>query len=167
MTSGKASVAIPVVTPGRTTTVSSGRMRKKRWIPTRHYCNRRGHIRPRCFQYFADLRRANQERFQPRKLMKQEWMKKYESKCNVTRTSLKAVEEINIKEKNFCGKYVADMRGESDLCDDASGDQVDVSIAHIDAREVEESSNKLACWGRIPSFLIFLCLFLVKRGSKC
>ena len=99
--SGKANVATPNGTPGR--------MRRRKWIPTCHYCNKRGHIRPRCFQLFADLRRASQERLLPRKPVKQEWVKKSESKCNMARSSLKDVEDINIQEKIFLGKHIADM----------------------------------------------------------
>ena len=50
---------------------------------------------------------------------------------------------------------------------DTSGDQVDVSTTHIDVGGAEKSSTKHAERGRIPSFLIFLCLFLAKKGSKC
>ena len=43
-------------------------------------------------------------------------MKKSESKCHIARTSMKVVEEINIKDKIFRGKQVADIHGELDLC---------------------------------------------------
>ena len=78
---GRESIATPtrtlavvtsVVTPRRTTTPSPERMREKRWIPTCYHCNRRRHIRSKCYQYFAYLRRANQERFPPRRVVKQE-----------------------------------------------------------------------------------------------
>ena len=78
----------------------------------------------------------------------------------MARSSLKAEEEINIQEKIFCGNHVADMQGELDLCGDTSAGQVDVSGG------AEESSKKSAERGRIPSFLILLCLFLAKRGSR-
>ena len=159
----KASVATPAKTPavitcarvgvtttGRTTTASPWKKNEKRWIPTCHYCNRKGHIRPRCYQYFADLRRENQERFPPRRPVKQEWVKKSESRCHIARTPIKAMKEINVKEKIFCEKQVADMQGELDLCGG-----------------VEKSGMKYAERGRMPLFLIFLCLFLAKRGSKC
>ena len=76
-------------------------------------------------------------------------MKKFESNCHIARTPMKVVKEINIKEKIFRKKHVADMQGELDLCEGA-----------------EKSSTKRAERKRIPSFLIFLCLFLAKRGSK-
>ena len=63
---------------------------------------------------------------------------------------MKVVEEINIKDKIFREKHVADMQGELDLCGG-----------------VEKSGMKHAERGRIPLILVFLCLFLVKRGSKC
>ena len=118
---------VGVETPGKITTALPRRKREKRLILTCHYCNKRGHVRPRCYQYFADLRRENQERFPPRRLVKQEWVKKYESKCYVARTPMKVVEEINIKKKIFRGKH-------------------------------SES-------GRIPSFFIFICLFLGEKGE--
>ena len=77
-------------------------------------------------------------------------MKKSESRCHIARTPIKAMKEINVNEKIFCEKQVADMQGELDLCGG-----------------VEKSGMKHAERGRIPSFLIFLCLLLVKRGSKC
>ena len=97
ITSGR----VGVVTPGRTTTPPHGRKREKRWILTCHYYNRRGHIRPRCCQYFVDLRRENQERFPPPRLVKQEWVKRSKSKCHIARTPMEAVKENNIKEKIF------------------------------------------------------------------
>ena len=65
-------------------------------------------------------------------------MNKSESKCHIARTLMKTVKEINIEEKIFRGKYVADMQGELDLCGnvvsdvptlvvDTSSDQVGVS----------------------------------------
>ena len=87
-------------------------------------------------------------------------MKKSESKCNMAKTSLKAKEDINIHEKIFRENHVADMQGELDLCGDTSGDEVDVSGG------AEESNKKPAERGSIPSFLILLCLFLAKRGSR-
>ena len=88
------------------------------------------------------------------------------------------MKDININEKIFRGKHIADMQGELDLCGnvvsnvpasvvDTSGDQVAVSTTCIDAGGAEKSSTKHAERGRIPSFLIFHCLLLVKRGSKC
>ena len=78
----------------------------------------------------------------------------------MARSSLKDVEDINIQEKIFRGKHVADMQGELDLCGDTSASQVDVSGG------AEESNKKPAERGSIPSFLILLCLFLAKRGSR-
>ena len=78
----------------------------------------------------------------------------------MARTSLKAEEEIDIQEKTFCGNHVADMQGELDLCGDTLGDEVDVSAG------AEESFKNSAERRRLPSFLILLCLFLAKRGSK-
>ena len=104
--------------------------------------------------------------------MKQEWVKKSESKCNMARTSLKAKEDINIHEKIFHGNNVADMQGELDLCGDVVSNvptsiQVNDSTTRFDIGGAEESSKKHEERGRIPSFLIFLCLFLAKRGSMC
>ena len=83
-----------VVNPGNTSVATpagtSGKTRRGRWTPICHYCNKRGHIRPRCFQFFADLRREHQKKSQPRRSTKQEWVKKIESRCNVAFTSLKA-----------------------------------------------------------------------------
>ena len=82
MTPRSAIVATLVATPGRT--------RRRRWIPIFHYYIKRGHIKPQSFQFFAYLRRAIQERMSPRKLVKQERVKKSESKCNVAFTTLKS-----------------------------------------------------------------------------
>ena len=64
MTSRKARITTHVATPGRT-----GR---RKWTPTCHYCNKQGHTRPCCFQYFIDLRRENQERSQHHRPFKKE-----------------------------------------------------------------------------------------------
>ena len=85
----------------------------------------------------------------------------------MARTSLNAVEEINIKEKIFHGKNVANVQEEFDLCGDTSSVHVDVSTARTDVRGAEESSKKMACGGKNPSFFILLCFVLTKRGSKC
>ena len=181
MKSGKASVATPVrtpvvvtsvATPGRTTTTSSGRVREKRWIPTCHYCNKRGHIRPRCYQYLADLRKVGKKTSHSQRSTKQVWMEKLNLHCNMACTSLKAVEDMNVKEKFFCGKQVADMQGELNLCGDVVSNvptsvQVNDSTTRFDIGGAEESSKKHEERGRIPSFLIFLCLFLAKRGRMC
>ena len=128
-----------------------------------------------------------------RRSTKQVWMEKSNLRCNMACTSLKAVEEINVKEKI---KQVADMQGELDLCGDVVSvvptsvvnalshqvdvvsvvptsvvdilsHQVNVSITRINVGGVEESSKKHAQRGSIPSFLIFLGLFLAKKGSLC
>ena len=83
----------------------------------------------------------------------------------MARTSFKVVEEINIKENIFHEKHKADMQGELDLCGNTLGDQVDVSTIRTDVRGAEKSSGKEAHRERIPSFLIFFCFFLSKRGS--
>ena len=68
-------------------------------------------------------------------------------------TSLKTVEEINVKEKIFHGKHVADMQGELDLCDDVVSNvpasvvdtlsvRVNDSTTRIDVGVVERLSNK-------------------------
>ena len=80
------------------------------------------------------------------------------------------MEDMNVKEKIFRGMQVANMQGELDLCGNvisnvSSSVQVNDSTTYINANEAEESSKKHAQRGRIPSFLIFLCLFLAKRGS--
>ena len=86
--------------------------------------------------------------------IKQLWVKKSDLHCNITRTSLKAVEDIII-----------------DLCGDTSSVQVDVSTTHTDVGGVEESSKKLECRGRIPSFFLIPLPFLAKKGwdfaKKC
>ena len=93
-------------------------------------------------------------------------------------TSLKTMEEINVNEKIFHGKHVADMQGELDLCDDVVSNvpasvvdtpsvRVDDSTTRIDVGVVEKLSKNHEERARIPSFLIFLCLFLAKRGSMC
>ena len=110
--------------------------------------------------------------------MKQEWVKKSESKCNMARTSLKAKEDINIHGKIFHGNHVAEMQGELDLCGDVVSNvltsvvdtpsvRVNDSTTCIDVEGVEGLSKKHEERGRTPSFLIFLCLFLAKRGSMC
>ena len=67
----KASVGTPVRIPGvtqpgvsqaRRPPTDSNQMRSRRRIPICHYCNKIGHIRPRCYQYFTYLRRADKER---------------------------------------------------------------------------------------------------------
>ena len=63
---------VGVATSSITTIASPGKKKEKRWIPICHYYNIRRHIRPRGYQYFADLRRENQERFPPHRLVKQE-----------------------------------------------------------------------------------------------
>ena len=77
-------------------------------------------------------------------------MKRSKSKCHIARTPMKVVKENNSKEKNFREKHVADMKGELDLC----GGAEKIGMKHTER-------------GRIPLFLIFLCLFLTKRGSQC
>ena len=62
--SGRTSVATLARTPGKT--------RRRKWTLICHYYNKRGHIRPHCFQFFANLRREHQERSQPRSSTKQE-----------------------------------------------------------------------------------------------
>ena len=68
-------------------------------------------------------------------------------------TSLKAVEEINVKEKIFYGKHIADMQRELDLCGDVvsnvptsvvdtPGDHVDVLTSCTDVGRAEKSSGK-------------------------
>ena len=63
------------------------------------------------------------------------------------------MKDININEKIFRGKHIADMQGELDLCGnvvsnvpasivDTSGEQVDVSTTHIDVGRAEKSSGK-------------------------
>ena len=54
--------------------------------------------------------------------VKQEWVKRSKSKCHIARTPMKVVEEINIKEKIFCEKEVANMQRELDLCVDVDFD---------------------------------------------
>ena len=96
----------------------------------------------------------------------------------MAKTSLKPKEDINIHEKIFRENHVADMQGELDLYGDVvSNDltsvvdtpsvRVNDSTTRIDVEGVEGLSKKHEESGRIPSFLMFLCLFLAKRGSMC
>ena len=91
---------------------------------------------------------------------------------------MKAKEEINIHEKIFRGNHVADMQGELDLCGDVVSNvptsvvdtpsvRVNDSTTGIDVGRVEGLSKKHEEKGRIPSFLMFLCLFLARKGSMC
>ena len=80
-----------------------------------HYCNKRGHIRPRCFQFFIDLRRANQQRFPPRRPERQEWVKKSENKCNVAFISLKASTKQSWYFDSRCSRH---MTGERSFLED-------------------------------------------------
>ena len=48
----------------------------KKWVPVCHYCERVGHIRPRCFQYLANLRKTDKNKPQRQSLTKQVWVKK-------------------------------------------------------------------------------------------
>ena len=86
---GKRPATTPIRTPvvmttQRTSGVPLGgtpsRGRRRNWVSICHYYNKRGHIRPRCFQFFTDLRRANQQRVPPRRPERQEWVKKSKSK---------------------------------------------------------------------------------------
>ena len=108
ITSGRVGVA----TPGRTTTASPGKKKENRWIPICHYYNKRGHIKPQCYKYFAYLRRENQERYTPHRPVKRKFVKKFKSKFYIARTPMKVVKEIVIKDKTFRRKQVADMHGE-------------------------------------------------------
>ena len=60
----KATVLTPSITqtatPAQKPTETQGIMREKRRAPICHYYNKRGHIRPRCYQYLVDFRKANQ-----------------------------------------------------------------------------------------------------------
>ena len=67
-------------------------------------------------------------------------------------------------ELDLCGDVVSDIAAS---VVDTLGDRVDVSATRIDAKRAKNSSKKYAEKGRIPSFLIFIYLFLEKRGSKC
>ena len=160
---GKARVTTPARTPAVVTaTTSSERVREKRWIPICHYCNRRGHIRPQCYQYLADLRRVGKKMPHSRRSTKQVWVKKSNLRCNMVCT----VEDMNVKEKVFHGKQVADMQGELDLCGDVVSD-VPALVVDTPSVRVNDSTKKHEERGRIPLFFIFLCLFLAKRGSMC
>ena len=48
----------------------------KKWIPVCHYCERSGHIRPRCFQYLADLRKISESKQHGRKITRKAWRRK-------------------------------------------------------------------------------------------
>ena len=154
---------VGVATSSITTIASPGKKKEKRWIPICHYCNRRGHIRPQCYQYLADLRRVGKKMPHSRRSTKQVWMEKSNLRCNMACTSLKAMEEINVKEKI---KQVADMQGELDLCGDVVSD-VPALVVDTPSVRVNDSTKKHEERGRIPLFFIFLCLFLAKRGRMC
>ena len=51
-----------VATPSITPSMTQGRIREKICVSIFHYCNKKGHIRPRCYQYLADLKRVDQEK---------------------------------------------------------------------------------------------------------
>ena len=73
------------------------------------------------------------------------WAEKSNLHCNMTCTSLKAVEDMNVKEKIFRGKQVADIQGELNLCDGVISNvptsvQVNDSTTRIDIGGAEESS---------------------------
>ena len=72
----KASGGTPAVTPTRRSPANLNRMRNRSWIPTCHYFNRKEHIRPRCFQYFADLGIANEEKLSAQRHVDKKWERK-------------------------------------------------------------------------------------------
>ena len=165
----------------RKTGIGSGASSKKS-VPVCHYYERVGHIRPRCHQYLA----AEEIDKKPHSLRstKKVWVKKSDLLCNMAYTSSKAD-----------GKYAAGIHGELDISgvvvfyvprevsEDApekvSKDvlastvytpgygQPDVLTTRINTGRAGESSKKEAKNGRIPLFLVFLCLFLAKKGSTC
>ena len=158
----------------------------KKWVPVCHYCERVGHIRPRCFQYLADLRKIDKKKPQRQSLTKQVWMKKSDLQCNMASTSSKATGKIIVENNIFRGKHEVGVQGElaisSDVLYDAPENipknvfassvdtpgcgRLDISTTRIYAGGAEESSKEVKK-GRIPLFLVFLCLFLAKRRSTC
>ena len=159
-----------------------------------HYCERVGHIRPRCFQYLADLRKTDKNKPHRQSLTKQVWVKKSDLQCNMAHTSSKATRKIIVEKNIFRGKHEAGVQGElaisSDVLYDVPGEvskdapedvpkdvlastvdtpgcsRLDISTTRIYAGGAVESSREVKN-GRIPLFLVFICLFLAKRRSTC
>ena len=166
----------------------------KKWVPVFHYCEHVGHIRPQCFQYLADLRKTDKNKPQRQSLTKQVWVKKSDLQCNMARTSSKATGKIIVEKNIFRGKREAGVEGElaisSDVFYDDLGEvskdalenvpkdalastvdtprcgRLDISTTRIYAGGAVESSKEVKN-GRIPLFLVFICLFLAKRRSTC
>ena len=158
----------------------------KKWVPVCNYCERVGHIRPRCFQYLADLRKTDKNKPQRQSLTKQVWVKKSDLQCNMALTSSKATGKIIVEKNIFRGKHEAGVQGELAISSDVLYDdpenvpkdvlastvdtpgcsRLDISTTRIYAGGVVESSKEVKK-GRIPLFLVFICLFLAKRRSTC
>ena len=112
------------------------------------------HIKPRCYHYLADLRRVKQDRTRPQRKVKQVWVKKLDSCCNMSCTSLNIVEEIGNNKKTFHEKHVANVLGE---LEHSSHDVFD----RIGAGGSDEAKMK----SNIPPCLAFICLLLIKKGE--
>ena len=61
-------------------------------------------------------------------------------------TSLKAVEEINVKQKIFRGKQVADMLGKLDFCGDVVF-VVPTSVVNTPSHQVNVSTTRINAGG--------------------
>ena len=85
--------------------ISSVAERKvNRFVPTCHFCNYPGHIRPKCYKYkrFLRMNKIGQSYFKPRtaprtkidlsdKPVKKFWIVKSHLTCQVSYTSMKSV----------------------------------------------------------------------------
>ena len=59
-------------------------------VPICHYCGRKGHIRPRCFQYLSDLRKGVARAATGKSRTQHMWVKKDDAQYCVTHNALKA-----------------------------------------------------------------------------
>ena len=74
-------------------TQSNVRAPIKKWVLVCHYCERSGHIRPRCFQYLADLRKISEKKQYGTKTTKKACRRKGDVHSYVAYTSLKVSEK--------------------------------------------------------------------------
>ena len=121
-------------------------------------------------------------------------MKKSDLQCTMAHTSSKATGKIIVEKNIFRGKHEASVQGELAVSSDVLYDvprevskddpenvpkdvlvstvdtlscgRLDVLTTRIHAGGAEESSKEVKR-GRIPLFLVFLCLFLAKKRSTC
>ena len=94
--------------------IHSGAYTRKE-VPVCYYRKRVAHIRPRYFQYLADLRKIDKKKLHRQSLTKQVWVKKTDLQCNMAHTSSKATGKIIINKNIFCEKHEASVQGKLDL----------------------------------------------------